>query len=115
MSLVGISHVATDWRMRIVTRKGFSLYSARQEHARAMEQAGLRVTGILEVALWEDLLAVRGSEAFDGYLVDNQAIVVPETIDAIRALTELDRDPRASIEKTNRSLGISNRLLKQAA
>ncbi len=320
MSLVGISHVATDWRMRIVTRKGFSLYSATQEHARAMEQAGLRVTGILEellgqvdvvvdctpkkfgaknaeayrragvkfiveggeehavaghsflaeanyasalgrqatrivscnttsvvrtltalkragllrrargillrratdpweshlggimntlvpeahipshqgpdaqsvdpdldvvtmavkvpetighlhywtvqltrpaekneilsafssstrialiawgdglsgintvrelmadlgrphenlyeVALWEDLLAVQGSEVFYAYLVDNQAIVIPETIDAIRALCEMERDPRSSIEKTNSSLGISGRLLQKAA
>jgi glyceraldehyde-3-phosphate dehydrogenase (NAD(P)) len=40
MSLVGISDVATDWRMHIVSRKGFSLYGATQEHARGMEQAG---------------------------------------------------------------------------
>lgn len=53
------------------------------------------------MALWEDMLAVKGREAFYAYLVDNQAIVVPETIDAIRALSEIERDPRASIEKTN--------------
>jgi glyceraldehyde-3-phosphate dehydrogenase (NAD(P)) len=80
-----------------------------------MADLGRPHENLYEVALWEDVLAVKGSEAFYAYLVDNQAIVVPETIDAIRALTELERDPRASIEKTNSSLGISNRLLKKAA
>jgi hypothetical protein len=70
---------------------------------------------LYEVTLWEDLVTVQGSEVFYCSLVDNQAIVVPETIDAIRALTELERDPRVSIERTNVSLGISNCPLKQAA
>lgn len=40
-----------------------------------------------EVALWEDVLAVNGREAYLTYQVYNEAIVVPESIDAIRALT----------------------------
>jgi glyceraldehyde-3-phosphate dehydrogenase (NAD(P)) len=80
-----------------------------------MSDLGRPHENLYEVALWEDMLAVQGSEVFYAYLVDNQAIVIPETIDAIRALTELERDPRASIGKTNSSLGISNRLLQQAA
>jgi glyceraldehyde-3-phosphate dehydrogenase (NAD(P)) len=36
----------------------------------------------------------------------NQAIVVPETIDAIRALSGRERDGGASIAKTNAALGI---------
>jgi glyceraldehyde-3-phosphate dehydrogenase (NAD(P)) len=39
---------------------------------------------LYEVALWEDLVTVQGDEAFYAYMVDNQAIVIPETIDAIR-------------------------------
>jgi len=35
-----------------------------------------------EVGLWEDGLTVVGSELFYNYQVYNQAIVVPETIDA---------------------------------
>ncbi|NMR32579.1 type II glyceraldehyde-3-phosphate dehydrogenase, partial [Arthrobacter sp. SF27] len=45
-----------------------------------------------EVAVWEDLVTVQGDEAFLTYQVDNEAIVVPETIDAIRALTETAPD-----------------------
>jgi glyceraldehyde-3-phosphate dehydrogenase (NAD(P)) len=59
-----------------------------------------------EVALWEDMLKVVGDELFYAYVVDNQAIVIPETIDAIRALTGMEIDAAKSIAKTNESLGI---------
>ncbi|GHA25259.1 MULTISPECIES: type II glyceraldehyde-3-phosphate dehydrogenase [Flavobacteriaceae] len=59
-----------------------------------------------EVALWEDMLKVQGDELFYAYVVDNQAIVIPETIDAIRALTGIIEDGHVSILKTNRTLGI---------
>jgi len=59
-----------------------------------------------EVALWADALTVRGNELFYNYQVYNQAIVVPETIDAIRALTELEPDGARSIAKTDQALGI---------
>ena len=62
-----------------------------------------------EVALWQDVLKVQGDELFYAYVVDNQAIVIPETIDAIRALTEIEKDSRESIAKTNKSLGIRQR------
>ena len=60
-----------------------------------------------EVALWEDMLKVVGDELFYAYVVDNQAIVIPETIDAIRALTGIETDAAKSIAKTNKSLGIN--------
>ncbi|WP_410005573.1 type II glyceraldehyde-3-phosphate dehydrogenase [Aequorivita nionensis] len=59
-----------------------------------------------EVALWEDMLKVVGDELFYAYVVDNQAIVIPESIDAIRALTGIEVDAAKSIAKTNDSLGI---------
>jgi len=60
-----------------------------------------------EVALWEDMLKVVGDELFYAYVVDNQAIVIPETIDAIRALTGIETNAAKSITKTNESLGIN--------
>jgi glyceraldehyde-3-phosphate dehydrogenase (NAD(P)) len=64
-----------------------------------------------EVAVWEDMLKVEGDELYYAYLVDNQAIVIPETIDAIRALTGIEPDPKKSIDKTNRSLGVTQRFI----
>ena len=59
-----------------------------------------------EVALWADMLAVEGNEAFYAYMVDNQAIVIPETIDAIRALTGHPALASESIATTDASLGM---------
>jgi glyceraldehyde-3-phosphate dehydrogenase (NAD(P)) len=39
-------------------------------------------------------------------MVDNQAIVIPETIDAIRALTGLEKEAGTSIARTDAALGI---------
>ena len=64
-----------------------------------------------EVGLWEDGLTVQGSELFYNYQVYNQAIVVPETIDAIRALTESERDAMQSITRTDRALGLMREFL----
>ncbi len=65
-----------------------------------------------EVALWKDMLKVQGDELFYAYVVDNQAIVIPETIDAIRALTGIEQNAQKSIMKTNESLGIKQRFIK---
>ena len=64
-----------------------------------------------EVAVWEDLLTVDGDEAYLTYQVYNEAIVVPETIDAIRALTGTTTDPAASIRRTDESLGMRHDFL----
>lgn len=61
-----------------------------------------------EVALWRDMLKVEGNELYYAYTVDNQAIVIPETIDAIRALSGIEPSGPRSISLTDRSLGISN-------
>lgn len=78
-----------------------------------MADLGRPHDNLYEVALWEDMLTVQGDEAFYAYVVDNQAIVIPETIDAIRALTEIERDGPTSIEKTNNALGITGQLLRE--
>jgi glyceraldehyde-3-phosphate dehydrogenase (NAD(P)) len=71
-----------------------------------MSDAGRPRADLYEVALWEDMLKVQGGELFYAYMVDNQAIVIPETIDAIRALTGAADDAAASIARTNAALGI---------
>lgn len=73
-----------------------------------MSDLGRPRSDLYEVALWADMLTVKGEELFYAYMVDNQAIVIPETIDAIRALTGLERDGSTSIERTNAALGIGN-------
>ncbi|GIK83273.1 MAG: glyceraldehyde-3-phosphate dehydrogenase [Alphaproteobacteria bacterium] len=71
-----------------------------------MADLGRPHDNLYEVALWEDMLRVERDEVFYAYMVDNQAIVIPETIDAIRALTGRESDAAASIARTNAALGI---------
>ncbi|MBY0349559.1 type II glyceraldehyde-3-phosphate dehydrogenase [Tabrizicola sp.] len=71
-----------------------------------MADMGRPHDNLYEVALWEDMLTVQGDELFYAYMVDNQAIVIPETIDAIRALTGLAKEAAASVTITDRTLGI---------
>ncbi len=71
-----------------------------------MADRGRPHDNLYEVALWADMLQVRDDEAFYAYMVDNQAIVIPESIDAIRALTGIVEDANDSIARTNAALGI---------
>lgn len=64
-----------------------------------------------EVAVWEDALASDGRELYIAFQVHNEAIAIPENIDAIRALTGIERDGAASIRKTDASLGIVKNFL----
>jgi glyceraldehyde-3-phosphate dehydrogenase (NAD(P)) len=64
-----------------------------------------------EVAFWEDILDVTDGEANMVYQVHNESVVVPENVDAIRALTGLESEGRRSIAKTNEAMGIGNKFL----
>lgn len=59
-----------------------------------------------EVAVWEDVLTVNGNEAYYTYQVYNEAIVIPENIDAIRALAGTVTEGRESIRLTDEALGM---------
>jgi len=64
-----------------------------------------------EVGLWEDVIEVNGDEVYYTYQVDNQAIVIPENIDAIRALAGTVEDAHESIRRTDEALGIKHNFL----
>lgn len=94
------------------SRSGLSALNAIKEW---MADAGRPHANLYEVALWSDLLTVDGRELFYTYMVDNQAIVIPETIDAIRALSGREPDGAASIALTDRTLGIGSLASPRAA
>ncbi len=76
-----------------------------------MADRGRPHADLYEVALWADMLRVQADELFYAYMVDNQAIVIPDTIDAIRALSGTVTNATDSIVKTNRALGIGPSLV----
>ncbi|WP_026380876.1 type II glyceraldehyde-3-phosphate dehydrogenase [Afifella pfennigii] len=84
-------------------RDGLNALNAVKE---MMADLGRPHDNLYEVALWADMLKVEGEELFYAYMVDNQAIVIPETVDAIRALLQMERVPARSIAMTDAALGI---------
>ena len=68
-----------------------------------------------EVAIWEDALAVDDREVYLTYQVHNEAIVVPETVDCIRALCGIERDGAASIARTDATMGVRKAFLPATA
>ena len=71
-----------------------------------MRDMGRPRADLWEVAVWEDIASLFDNELYLTYQVHNEAIVVPENVDAIRAMTELEKDAMKSIQKTNEALGI---------
>lgn len=84
------------------TSDGFVAVNSTHEY---LKDIGRPRGDMWEVGLWEDILQVEGDQLLYCYQVDNQAIVVPETIDAIRALMGTV-DAQTSIELTDASLGM---------
>ena len=76
-----------------------------------MKDLGRSRGDMYEVALWEDILKVAGNELFYTYTVDNQAVVIPENIDAIRALCGGAETGAESMAITDESLGIRSDFL----
>ncbi|MBU5688159.1 MAG: glyceraldehyde-3-phosphate dehydrogenase, partial [Candidatus Aenigmarchaeota archaeon] len=60
-----------------------------------------------EVAVWKETIAVDGSSVYWSHMVHQESIVIPENIDCIRAMCNLEKDGWSSIKKTNKSLGIN--------
>ncbi|PUA33516.1 MAG: type II glyceraldehyde-3-phosphate dehydrogenase [Zestosphaera tikiterensis] len=61
---------------------------------------------IYENVVWEDSVWVNNDEVMLTYAVHQEAIVVPENVDAVRAVTSLVKDPLESIKITDETLGI---------
>lgn len=76
-----------------------------------MRDLGRPRADMWEVAVWEDSMAVDNGEIYLTYQVHNEAITIPENVDAIRALAGIEKDGSQSIKKTDQSLGITNDFL----
>jgi len=86
---------------------GFNSTAAFIEWSRDM---GRKRYDIYEVPIFkESITIVNGNEIWLMYGVHQEAIVVPENIDAIRAMFELETDGFKSIKKTDNSLRILKR------
>ncbi len=91
---------------RVILVKNSDGFAGLNSVIELMRDLGRPRNDMWEVALWEDILTVDGTELVFIYQVHNEAVVIPENIDAIRALMGKESDPEKSIRKTDRLLGI---------
>ncbi len=59
-----------------------------------------------EIAVWDDAIKVEDSTLYYYQAIHQESDIVPENIDAIRAMTGLEEYPKKSIQRTNKSMGI---------
>lgn len=67
---------------------------------------GLGRSDMMENVLWEEGVRVDGVHAYFFQAIHQESIVVPENIDAIRAMLDLAPDGETSMAMTDRALGI---------
>jgi glyceraldehyde-3-phosphate dehydrogenase (NAD(P)) len=59
-----------------------------------------------ENVVWKDSIAINKGELYFFQAIHQESDVVPENVDAIRSLLEIEKDGAKSIRKTNKALGI---------
>ncbi len=91
-------------RIRLVSSK-----DRIKSTAEAMEYAkdlGRPRGDMWENVVWKDSIAINKGELYFFQAIHQEADVVPENVDAIRAMLEIEKDGASSIKKTNKALGI---------
>ncbi len=81
--------------------EGFKSTATIIEYAREVRQRN----DLWENCVWEDSVAVEDGEIYLFQAIHQEAIVVPENVDAVRAMMGFE-DREESVTKTNRSLGL---------
>jgi glyceraldehyde-3-phosphate dehydrogenase (NAD(P)) len=67
---------------------------------------GVGFNDMMENVIWEDGVRLDGRDLYFFQAIHQESIVVPENIDAIRAMTGLAKESRESIATTDKALGI---------
>ncbi len=100
-----IETLETTPRVKLVeAKKGLGSTAEIMEFARDL---GRPRSDLNEIAVWKESLNIKDGELFYMQAIHQESDVVPENVDCIRALLEMEDDPAKSIEKTNENMGIN--------
>ncbi|MBI5458431.1 phosphorylating glyceraldehyde-3-phosphate dehydrogenase [Methanobacterium sp.] len=94
---------ATPRVLLVEANKGLGSTAEIMECARDL---GRPRSDLNEIAVWKESLNVKDGELFYMQAIHQESDVVPENVDCIRAMLEMEEDPAKSIEKTNKNMGI---------
>ena len=89
--------------MVVSAEEGLGSTAALMEYAKEL---GRNRNDLYEIPVWRESINVVENELFYMQAVHQESDVVPENIDAIRALLEMESDNEKSIAKTNKAMGI---------
>ena len=71
------------------------------------ERGGNKRADMYEIALFKETVVLSGDNLFFTINIPQEAVVTPETIDAIRASLSLQTDWKEAVSLTNKYLGLS--------
>lgn len=94
-------------RIKVVDiAKGFNSNAAMFKYAR---DKGNKRADMYEIALFRETVALSGDNLFFTINIPQEAVVIPETIDGIRAALTLQTDWREAVALTNKYLGMGEK------
>jgi len=83
--------------------KGLGSTAEIMEYAKDL---GRSRNDLFEIAVWKESLNIVDGELYYMQAIHQESDVVPENVDAIRAMLEMEDDPQKSIQKTNKAMNI---------
>jgi len=95
-----------DETTRVMLVKASEGLASTAEIMEYAKELGRPRNDLFEIPVWEESINVVEGELFYMQAVHQESDAVPESVDAIRALLELEEDNMKSIMKTNRAMGI---------
>lgn len=87
----------------VEANKGLGSTAEIMEYARDI---GRPRSDLFEIAVWKESLNIVDGELYYMQAIHQESDVVPENVDAIRSMLEMEPDADKSIEKTNKNMGI---------
>ena len=97
---------ALEKRSRVLVVDASEGLGSTAELMEYAKELGRNRNDLYEIPVWRESINVVGNELCYMQAVHQESDVVPENIDAIRALLEMESDNEKSIAKTNKAMGI---------
>ena len=97
---------ALEKRSRVLVVDASEGLGSTAELMEYAKELGRNRNDLYEIPVWRESINVVGNELYYMQAVHQESDVVPENIDAIRALLEMESDNEKSIAKTNKAMGI---------
>ena len=97
---------ALEKRSRVIVVSAEEGLGSTAELMEYAKELGRSRNDLYEIPVWRESINVVDNELFYMQAVHQESDVIPENIDAIRALLEMESDNEKSIAKTNKAMGI---------